>query len=64
MNAMAWAGVCKACGFTKAGPTRAEVVFAIEKHARFTGHLAWDVTKVQPVVRDAGAGGTPSVLSL
>ncbi|HTU01265.1 MAG TPA: hypothetical protein VMG58_05595 [Candidatus Sulfotelmatobacter sp.] len=54
MDGAGWVSICTACGFAKAAATRAEVVFAIEKHARFTGHPAWDVHKVKARTPDTG----------
>jgi hypothetical protein len=54
MDQALWAAICQTCQFTKSGPTRAEVVFAMEKHSRWTGHIPWEVTKAQSLAPSAG----------
>jgi hypothetical protein len=55
MDGIVWTGTCKECHFTKVAPTKPEAVFALEKHVRFTGHLAWEVLRVrEPDASDQG----------
>jgi len=49
----AWAAICRICQYTKSAPTRDEVVFAIEKHSRLTGHVHWEVVKPTPRAPDS-----------
>ena len=58
MDRSFWAGTCKECHFTKVAPDRAEAIFALEKHVRFTGHLAWDVVRVTEAPGAGAAEGT------
>jgi hypothetical protein len=57
MNFVAWTGRCRDCSYATSRPTRIEVVFAIEKHARFTGHMAWDVQRVAAATSDRDSPG-------
>jgi len=46
MTIVARSGRCCDCSYATSAPTRAEVVFAIQKHSAFTGHVDWDIRKV------------------
>ena len=47
MERSIWTGTCKECHFTKVAPNKSEAIFALEKHVRFTGHIAWEVVRVR-----------------
>ena len=48
MEQTRWTVVCGTCQYTKSGPDRADVLFAIEKHSRLWGHIPWEITKAEP----------------
>ena len=61
MERARWRAVCGICALTKSGPTRAEVVFALERHRRVSGHIPWKLGVVEPPAPpgEESPGGRP-----